>query len=438
MPDNIPISPGQGAVIATDQDPNTGAHYQRMKLTDGTEGSSDKIQSDGQGSLQVYVTEADIEDLKTGAARVTVANGPEEAIPVHLDHNGRAQSGSCIPVVLATDHDPVPVSSGFLPLLGGAVGANGAIWGPIPLAGANGLTLQIAGTYNLTIIFEATVADPALGPWVTVAGCRTTNGQLDSNPTINSLNVAWDFMLSGFAYFRVRVTAFTSGLAQLQASRYTNATEPSPSVVAHALDSLGNVHAIYGDNVGRLCIVGTYGVGTTLLSGNPAPIAGVDGSQALLVRLPTITPDATPLNGQGTNQPAFVGIAGADGRRGIAFGLGRSRVAPGAGSRRDPDDCRAGGNPEDRSMMTFSKDPNAVLDYAIDWSKWLAGDQIAESTWSVSDNALQATEETSTATRTTVWLSGGAAGQSYTVTNKITTEAGRTDERSFIVLVQPR
>ena len=27
-------------------------------------------------------------------------------------------------------------------------------------------------------------------------------------------------------------------------------------------------------------------------------------------------------------------------------------------------------------MMTFTKDPNAVLDYAIDWSKWLAGDQI--------------------------------------------------------------
>ena len=43
MPDNIPISPGQGAVIATDQDAVTGAHYQRVKLMDGTEGSSDPI-----------------------------------------------------------------------------------------------------------------------------------------------------------------------------------------------------------------------------------------------------------------------------------------------------------------------------------------------------------------------------------------------------------
>ncbi len=224
MPDNIPISPGQGAVIATDQDPNTGAHYQRVKLMDGTEGSSSPIQSDGQGSLQTYVTEADIEDLKTGAASVKVVNGPDEVLHVRIVHQGRSQSGSCVPVVLASDHDPLPIASANLPLLGGALGANGAIWGPIPLAGANGLTLQVSGTYNLTIIFEATVADPVLGPWVTVAGCRTTNGQIDSNPAINAINVAWDFMLSGFAYFRVRVTAFTSGLAQLQASRYTNAT----------------------------------------------------------------------------------------------------------------------------------------------------------------------------------------------------------------------
>ena len=25
-------------------------------------------------------------------------------------------------------------------------------------------------------------------------------------------------------------------------------------------------------------------------------------------------------------------------------------------------------------MTTFTKDPDALLDYSIDWSKWLAGD----------------------------------------------------------------
>ena len=40
-------------------------------------------------------------------------------------------------------------------------------------------------------------------------------------------------------------------------------------------------------------------------------------------------------------------------------------------------------------MTTFLKDPDAVLDYSVDWSKWLAGDQIETSTWFVSDPALQ-------------------------------------------------
>ncbi|HZT29232.1 MAG TPA: hypothetical protein VFA33_05080 [Bryobacteraceae bacterium] len=312
MPDNVSISPGQGAVIATDQDPQTGAHYQRVKLMDGTEGSRDAIQSDGQGSLQTYVTEADIEDLKTGNANVKVVNGPDEVLHVRIVHQGRSQSGSCVPVVLASDHDPVPIASANLPLLGGALGANGAIWGPIPLAGANGLTLQVSGTYNLTVIFEATVADPVLGPWVTVAGCRTTNGQLDSNPAINALNLAWDFMLSGFAYFRVRVTVFTSGLAQLQASRYTNATEPSPSVVAHGMSG-GNPIALGVDASGRPTILGPLTIGAALGSTLMVPVVGGDGTSSGFARQPTAAIDGTPQNGQTTNQPTFLLIGGVDG-----------------------------------------------------------------------------------------------------------------------------
>ena len=89
-------------------------------------------------------------------------------------------------------------------------------------------------------------------------------------------------------------------------------------------------------------------------------------------------------------------------------------------------------------MTTFIKDPNAILDYSIEWSKWLAGDQIATSEWSTSDQSFGATGGSNTATRTTVWLSGGAVGQSYTVTNQITTVGGRTDDRSFTIQVQDR
>ena len=36
-------------------------------------------------------------------------------------------------------------------------------------------------------------------------------------------------------------------------------------------------------------------------------------------------------------------------------------------------------------MTTFIKDPDAVLDYSVDWSKWLTGMEIVTSAWSVSD-----------------------------------------------------
>ena len=89
-------------------------------------------------------------------------------------------------------------------------------------------------------------------------------------------------------------------------------------------------------------------------------------------------------------------------------------------------------------MTTFIKDPDAVLDYSVDWSKWLAGDQIEMSAWFVSDPALEATGDSNTTTRATIWLTGGVAGQSYTVTNRILTSGGRTDDRSFTIQVQDR
>jgi len=325
MPDNIPISPGQGAVIATDQDRVSGAHYQRVKLMDGAEGSSDAIIDDGQNRLQVRTADEDL--FKGNGGSVQITNDQTQPVPVQLDRYGRALVGNAIPVVLATDHDPVPVTAGNLPLVGGALGANGAILGPIPLNGCSGVMVQLSGTYNLTIIFEATVLDPTTGPWVTVAGTRTTNGQIDSNPAVNTLNVAWDFLVSGFAYFRIRVTAFTSGLAQIQVARYTNAQDPTPSVVAQGPAATGtavtgnpvlvagsdgaNARNLSTDNSGRPIAVGAAAVAAAA-AGNPLYVGGGDGTANNYVRQPTVTPDNTPLNGQGANQPNMLLIGGAD------------------------------------------------------------------------------------------------------------------------------
>lgn len=84
---------------------------------------------------------------------------------------------------------------------------------------------------------------------------------------------------------------------------------------------------------------------------------------------------------------------------------------------------------------SFEKDPDAVLDYTRDWTTYLNGDAIATSTFIV-PAGITKDSETNDTTSATVWLSGGADGEYYLVTNRITTAAGRTDDRSFLIYVK--
>lgn len=89
----------------------------------------------------------------------------------------------------------------------------------------------------------------------------------------------------------------------------------------------------------------------------------------------------------------------------------------------------------------INKDPNARLDYGIDWSDWLpAGDSITSSTWTISgsDAALTQSEESHSSSQTGVWLAGGTLGGQYTVTNHIVTTAGREDDRTLTIMIVQR
>lgn len=86
-----------------------------------------------------------------------------------------------------------------------------------------------------------------------------------------------------------------------------------------------------------------------------------------------------------------------------------------------------------------TKDANAALDYTLDWSQWLTGgDTLASSTWITAIGLTVDSDRLDADNTTTVWLSGGTAGRSYTVTNRITTDDGRTDDRSIVVYVTER
>lgn len=86
----------------------------------------------------------------------------------------------------------------------------------------------------------------------------------------------------------------------------------------------------------------------------------------------------------------------------------------------------------------FIHDPDATLDYSIDWSRWLAeGETVTASAWEVPSD-LENENDDNAAGIATVWVSGGTAGTEYRLTNHITTSAGRTDDRSIALVVQDR
>jgi hypothetical protein len=76
------------------------------------------------------------------------------------------------------------------------------------------------------------------------------------------------------------------------------------------------------------------------------------------------------------------------------------------------------------------KDPDAVLDYTIDWGDWLGEDTLATSEWTVPDG-ITAGATSITGTTTTIWFSGGEVGETYTIHNRITTAGGRTNDQTF-------
>jgi hypothetical protein len=84
------------------------------------------------------------------------------------------------------------------------------------------------------------------------------------------------------------------------------------------------------------------------------------------------------------------------------------------------------------------KDPNAKLDYGIDWSLWLeTGETISASIWTLVDGIV-GTAASFSSTQTLIWISGGDDGKSYHIANRITTSAGRIDERTLLIKVKSR
>ena len=93
-------------------------------------------------------------------------------------------------------------------------------------------------------------------------------------------------------------------------------------------------------------------------------------------------------------------------------------------------------------MTLLLKDPEATLDYSVDWgADYLAGDVLTESSWAVSPAEAGGVSIVSSRfdlLQSTVEVSGGIAGRIYRLTNHIVTAAGREDSRSIMLRVEKR
>lgn len=91
----------------------------------------------------------------------------------------------------------------------------------------------------------------------------------------------------------------------------------------------------------------------------------------------------------------------------------------------------------DAAGFYIEKDPDSVLDYVVDWTDWLNGDTISTADFTVAAGLTRNSQSNTTKTAT-VWLSGGTVGQSVDVRCRITTAGGRTDDRTFRVIVRQK
>ncbi len=92
------------------------------------------------------------------------------------------------------------------------------------------------------------------------------------------------------------------------------------------------------------------------------------------------------------------------------------------------------------AIAVFTKDPDSVLDYTIDWSNWLTAagsDTISSSSWTVGTGITEDSDSNTTTTATIV-VSGGTAGTDYDLANKVVTAGGRTVERTITIKVRQR
>ena len=87
---------------------------------------------------------------------------------------------------------------------------------------------------------------------------------------------------------------------------------------------------------------------------------------------------------------------------------------------------------------SYTKDPDATLDWAFDWTSWLVDAETIVSHTILTDGTVTEDSSSDDGGVVTVWLSGGEVRDNAEVTCRIVTDQGRTDDRTITVRVRER
>lgn len=93
-------------------------------------------------------------------------------------------------------------------------------------------------------------------------------------------------------------------------------------------------------------------------------------------------------------------------------------------------------------MTLLLKDPEAELDYAVDWgAEYLGGDALAQSEWEVAPveaGGVAILSSEFDQLIATVKAGGGIPGRLYRLTNRVVLASGLADSRSITLRVERR
>ena len=93
-------------------------------------------------------------------------------------------------------------------------------------------------------------------------------------------------------------------------------------------------------------------------------------------------------------------------------------------------------------MTLLLKDPDAALDYAVDWgADYASGDSLIQSEWDVSpaeEGGVAVVGSEISGLETRVKAEGGVAGRLYRLRNQVLLASGLRDSRSIVLRVEAR